>query len=67
MTDKHLLGKIFTTLVPGLKEQKTSSGLVINVDVSGTTSVSSGSMSELALKRFDEMRDTKEDSSEKTA
>lgn len=67
LTEKHVLGQFLSRIAPGLREEKTVSGVVIDVSASGTTSVSSGSMSELALRRFAEMRKAPDDSSEQTA
>lgn len=45
-------------LVPGLAPQQTVSGARIHVNSSGTTSVDPGALSEIARRRFREMRST---------
>lgn len=55
MTYKKIVGQI-RSVIPGLRNETSLSGVVIDVSVSGTTSVSTGSMSELALMRFDELK-----------
>jgi hypothetical protein len=55
-TDKMLkwVGKV----LPGLAPEQTVSGARIHVNSSGTTSVDPGALSEIARRRFREMRPT---------